>query len=587
MLTPDDYGIIAIVAAVTGIFFIFCDVGLRGAIGTFYFNYYWDPERLRGYISTILLFLFPYSLAVTIVTGLWGPPLYSASCGGNSFQSLCFTGFGDRMLLCQWRPERMSMVALYKEFSTYKDPIDERVRQMEAKYDLLQYKVDNWCVWPLLRFSVYVQLSNPPLATRGALQRSEKIALVVKDIPSLISLRKARYFVKTYSSGLREQEGSLYKDFLLDDLLMDIGSYFKLEVVNNSTFIPRSRAALIKSDMTLMPFSLLAFLPIRAGVPRYISSLGSSLSACLRQEPGLEAFTPHRVTRALLHFYWFKRLYAWLLIRVRPEYVLTETICEYEITAAAKELGIKVIEFQHGAFDRYHPAYSWSAYALPYKANMSIPDRIFLYGEHWQRELEVNGFWDQEPRPVGSLRMDQYRKRRAIHRATGKDGCTIVLTTQGMDVERLIAFVADFLKVADGQLEFRLYIKLHPAYETGKALYEAAFQTDERVRVILGSEPPSTFELLTRANVHASISSTCHYEALALGVPTVILRLAMHEFVLPLYEAGHAFLARTPQDLLGIILQCRHYKVPDDIGEWYFKPGGLENIKRELGILPK
>ena len=151
----------------------------------------------------------------------------------------------------------MSTVALDKELPTYQDPIDERVRQMEVEYDLLQYKVDGWCIWPLLRFSVYMELSNLPLATKDELRHTEKMALAIKDIPSLISLRKARYFVKTYSSARAEQEGALYKDIFFDDLLMDIGSYVKLEAVNNRVFVPRSRAALIKSDMTSMPFSLI------------------------------------------------------------------------------------------------------------------------------------------------------------------------------------------------------------------------------------------------------------------------------------------------------------------------------------------
>ncbi len=32
--------------------------------------------------------------------------------------------------------------------------IDERIRQMQEKYDLLQYKVDGWAIWAILRFSI-------------------------------------------------------------------------------------------------------------------------------------------------------------------------------------------------------------------------------------------------------------------------------------------------------------------------------------------------------------------------------------------------------------------------------------------------
>ena len=95
----------------------------------------------------------------------------------------------------------MSMVAFHKESSIHQDPIDERIRQMEVKYNLLQYKVDGWCVWPPLRFSVHRELSNPPLATKDELRRAEKMALAARGLTSLISPREARCFVKTYSSA--------------------------------------------------------------------------------------------------------------------------------------------------------------------------------------------------------------------------------------------------------------------------------------------------------------------------------------------------------------------------------------------------
>ncbi len=68
---------------------------------------------------------------------------------------------------------------------------------------------------------------------------------------------------------------------------------------------------------------------------------------------------------------------------------------------------------------------------------MPIPDRIFLYGAHWQEELAANGFWQEELRSVGSLRLDQYRDLKIAKDARN---CKIVLTTQGTDTERLLNF---------------------------------------------------------------------------------------------------------------------------------------------------
>jgi hypothetical protein len=125
---------------------------------------------------------------------------------------------------------------------------------------------------------------------------------------------------------------------------------------------------------------------------------------------------------------------------------------------------------------------------------------------------------------------------------------------------------------------------MHPAYESDKRIYEKAFSADHRVRIISGSETPSTFELLTTADSHLSISSTCHYDALGLGVPTVILPFASSGWVLPLHQAGHAFLATTAESLLEIVWQFDGRGVPDDIGAYYFQPGALENLKTALGV---
>lgn len=457
----------------------------------------------------------------------------------------------------------------------------ECIQQIEAKHDLLQYKVDGWCVWPLLRFAVARALENLPHDKGYETPRKEWLPIVANDVVRLSALRKARYVVLTYSTARTEREGGLHKDIYFDDLLLDVGDYFKIESVNNIALFPNGKTAIIKSDITTTALRIVARRLARACGPRYIPSLASKLCRRLRDELELEAFAPQMIAMSLLDFYWSKKLYALLLRRIRPEYLLVADAGEYRAVAAAKEQGIKVIEFQHGIVNRHHPCYSWSSYALPYKASMPVPDRILLYGAHWQQELSVSGFWTEELCPVGNLKVDRYRK---IRTAKDEDVCDIVLTTQGIDTERLIDFVSDFLKRAHGQLAFRLYVRMHPAYDTRKELYDAAFRADEHVHIIAAGEYPSTFELLAQANLHVSIYSACHYDALGLGVPTVILPLAGHENVLHLYAAGHAFLAETPRDLLDIVLRWRDYTVPAEVSEQYFRTGALENIKRELGV---
>lgn len=463
--------------------------------------------------------------------------------------------------------------------------VNRKIVAFEVAHDLLRFEVDGWCAWPLLRQRVGAALNKLPLTTKNKLGQGTTFRLALQDAFKLPILPKARFLIKTYSSARAEEQAGLYRDIYFDDLLTDIsrhGRYLKIESINNPVFLAQSKKALIKSDLTTTPIEMLPSLLGRFRGPASIPSIATTLSACIHDELGLEIFTPRLVSRYLLRFYWAKRLYAWLLDRIQPEVVLLADGGEYAIVAAAKERHIKTIELQHGFIDRAsHLVYTWTNYALPYKSQMAVPDRLLLFGDYWQQELVANGFWNETIGVVGSMKLDRYYN---IPSARSKGSLKLVLTTQGIDQQHLITFMLEFIKSAQSQVEFELYIKLHPAYETNKEPYLVQLGDYRNVHVILGNEEPATYTLLSYADFHLSISSTTHYESLGLGVPTIILPCATHELVLHLHQSGHAFLAQTPQELLRLITQQQGVDVPPNVRRWYFKPGALENIKGELGL---
>lgn len=470
--------------------------------------------------------------------------------------------------------------------STSPETAGDVIRKIEAKYDLLQYEVDGWSVWPVLRFPVAFTLLNFPFhKSKEPYRLWELLRIAARDLPALIFARRARYFVVTYSSAFLEQEGEHFKDVFFDDLLRQLGDFYKIEKLNNKSFSSRSRAALIKSDATTIGFDLLISMFLhRFNVSDQLPAIADKMSANLRREPGLEGFTTERILGELKDFYWRKRLYSWLLKKIRPEYLFSsDGYSDHAVIAAAQERGIKVCEFQHGSFEEeLLPAYAWSSYAAKYQAQMLLPDKLFLYGDYWKQQLEAARVWEGRLHSVGSLRIDQYRKSRSHDHSALADTRKILLTTQGIDTEALIAFIKEFLKIGAGKAAIELAIKLHPAFESNKQIYERSFAEHQQVRVISGSESPSTFELLSAADLHLSISSTCHYDALGLGVPSVILPLASSGYVMPLYKRGDALLAVTPRALLDIVVNLRECSVPEATSRFYFKPDALRNMKRAL-----
>ena len=114
-------------------------------------------------------------------------------------------------------------------------------------------------------------------------------------------------------------------------------------------------------------------------------------------------------------------------------------------------------------------------------------------------------------------------------------------------MEQLADFVAAFLKLYSGPLQFN--IRLHPGYEIGTSHYDSRFYGDARVKLWPGNSRPDTFEMIAMSDLHLSVSSACHYEALGIGTPTGILALPGHELVLDLVRRNDAALVDNPSAL--------------------------------------
>lgn len=464
-----------------------------------------------------------------------------------------------------------------------------RLEELEARYDLFRFTVDGNSAWQLLRFGAAGLLQNLPFEAPLPASRFyrvwTKLAKGIVGIPNSLLIKPSRYVAKTYSSALTETEFGRWKDVYFDDLLLRLGAFVKIEGRNTPQLVNRSKRALIPISMTTDSLDLLvSCIRKLISVPE-ISKVAEDIARCLSVEPDFNSLTSETIAANLSFFYWSKAVYSRLLRRIKPDFVMVADTAEYAICAAAQSQGIQVIEFQHGIFSSNHPD------ALPASANffresLIVHDKILLYGEYWKLELEKNKFYSNELCVVGSTRIDRYRRDREEYLATKPQGCPIslVLTTQGFAVKELIEFVYGFTLLIEGKLHYQLVIKLHPIYDRNSDPYKSAFVKNQSVSVFLGTDGPSTMELLAKADLHLSISSACHYDALGLGVPTVVIALPSHEIVMPLIDRGHAILAKSPRDLAAIVTMVNELKVSPETSAFYFRPGALDNILTELGL---
>jgi hypothetical protein len=447
----------------------------------------------------------------------------------------------------------------------------------EDESDAYAYLVRGVSVWRLLRAPIGYALQDLPLAVpqRGFFSL---FFATVRSLKSILRWRsqEIRYVVKSYTSALcvRGQPGS--KDMYFEELLDQVPGGVRLVSAN----IPAKKMSITHArpslDCTAIHIfgALLAYIaPLREGNEMY-TRLAREIELLL----GVKDFSAKRIRRIFSSFWWQSRLFERLLNKLSPQTVIISDSGERAMIAACRRCGVHLIELQHGVFTKNDPdCLPANVLIRADEAALLLPDVLALHGEYWvSRHHDTAMGRLARLRPVGSAAIDWYRAERERRSYSRLDCLDLVLTTQGLARDSLIRFLTIFLA---GTLQpFRLSIKLHPVFDTSAEPYVTAFRADSRVRVLPWDHSQNTYQLLVDADLHLSIASASHFDAIALGCPTVILNLAGSDVVEDVVSSGHALYAETPLDLIAIVDGREWIKLEQNSSEMFFRSGFVANM---------
>ncbi|MBV6624169.1 MAG: flippase [Rivularia sp. (in: Bacteria)] len=98
-LTPDDYGILAVVTSLNGFLSVFFMLGLQGSMNRFYFDYRDEPEKLKQFWGTILTFILILTAALGVFLLVFGDVLLKPAIGDIPFYP--FVAIGVATLIFQ------------------------------------------------------------------------------------------------------------------------------------------------------------------------------------------------------------------------------------------------------------------------------------------------------------------------------------------------------------------------------------------------------------------------------------------------------------------------------------------------------
>lgn len=445
---------------------------------------------------------------------------------------------------------------------------------IERQHGLFDHRVDGWSAWRVLRFPVHQLIEGLPLST-PALPQARRLAdaavATLKLIWLLLRGCRREIIVKTYRSALRVAEGEQFSDVYFDPLLHGPLLALKLEVVNSGAFDRQAAAAWRRPDLDAVVFTFWGRVLGRLW-PVPDGGFSERTAMLLATEAGLP-LTAAWLKLRLSTTYWQVRLYGLLLDRVQPRAVMVADSGDFALLIACRRRGIRFIELQHGVFDAEHPD-AVPSWVQGSDAELVIPEHLACFGRYWIDRLAGTRQGGAGAIAVGSALIDAARVRRRS--ATPQAVFHLVVTSQGLDSDRLAAWLNELADRAPAGLAWRMSVKLHPAYDECTRAFDA-LKSKAGVDVIDGAALPNVFDLLVAADLHLSIASACHYDAAALGVPSIVIPLAGHEAMWGALQAPVIRLATSPASVWAM---CPTPALDEATSTQFAEPGCVRNLER-------
>ncbi|WP_329005295.1 hypothetical protein OHA18_18175 [Kribbella sp. NBC_00709] len=407
---------------------------------------------------------------------------------------------------------------------------------METDLELLEWQINGAHPWPIIRMRVFHELTRRT-GIHGAphpVRRTpyDKAALVARHVAGIVTRSPfpGRYDALVVPHPRKPNGVEIYTD----DLRATLG---------DNTLILDSGI----NGTPLRGSKNLDFFTSAAGAihPRTADDRG--IGQALEKLTGVRIPVGALLAREVPKHLRLRALYRALLKRhgIKTVYLVVAYFHQH-IVGAARDLGIRVVELQHGAISPFHLGYSYPG--RPVVADQ--PDELWCFGSYWTDVADLPAGMRTEVMGASFLPPPGPKDpRRVVFLSQGTVGAELIRTADA---------------VAKQHPELEILYRLHPSERAEDYEIPAGLQV---------STGGSTLDLLATATYQVGVSTTALFEGMALGCRTAVADLPGHEYLEPAIAKGHALLMRRPADLIRAP-RC------DDPGS-YYAPSDISRLAAE------
>ncbi len=449
---------------------------------------------------------------------------------------------------------------------------------LEEKYNLNSQLIQGCYAWQLIRMYLYYDITRRT-NTFGAPQ--QKALSILDKVKSFVPFVKNSLLSNPFS-------GNYTRDILIFDHprkvifegeFTDIYSYFLVDLIRDNYSFDVLEAPYLNKHFTKKTdyikytdriqlgsyiYKKRNKLYFTASEKKLIADVKSELETAFNLDINLEWI----LTIHILNFKYDYKKYVELFKKRMPELIFVVVAYENQaIVSAAKDLGIEVIELQHGTITDYHLGYS---YPLNTRINSEIayfPDKILTFGDYWINEKT-------SPIPqknIISVGFPYFEAQSKDFMNIASKSNQVLFISQGVIGKYLSEIAYEF---ACEMNDYHIIYKLHPGeYETWRENYPELVNDLDNFEVIDNSETP-LYQLFAQSSYQVGAFSTAVYEGLMFNCKTFIIDVPGVEYLSDLINRGYVCKVTDVWDLIN---NLESFKPEDYDRNFFFK-----NLDKDL-----
>ena len=453
---------------------------------------------------------------------------------------------------------------------------------LEEKYNLNYQKIQGCYPWQLTRYYIYLQIGS--MTDSFGLPQQKNLSLLDKFktfVPFFVNsifsnplsgkyTRDFLIFDHPRKSFFKNQYRDIYTCFLVDflkDSSFEVieSPYFNKHFANKENYIKYSDKILLGSYFH-KKFTDIHFTDSEKEL---INNLKNDLDEAFDLDINLEQIFKNHI----LNFQYEYKKYNELFLKRKPKKVFVVVAYQYfPVVAAAKDLGIEVLELQHGTISNYNLGYCFPKTSRLNGEIAYFPNKILTFGEFWINN-DLSPISSENIIPVGFPYFDYQSK---YFQNIEKKENQILFISQGV-IGKLLSDVA--YQVACELKDFKIIYKLHSGeYETWMQNYPNLVKASKLDNVeIIGNNNVSLYKLFAESNYQVGTFSTAIFEGLNFNCITFLMDFPGIEHVGELISGGYAFKVKDANDLIN---NLREFKPKNYSLDFFFKRFDKELLKK-------